>query len=297
MGGSGNFAASSECASSQKAPFAAESLGFGGASATTTGNFAADLLQMQQTERRPPNRRLWRVAGGMRRFLIRAILIAGGALVLIAGLWYVTSRWCALVVDQVYTPHLAVLQNTPIGWNGTWLQLGTGVFDRLVPNGDHLNFIGVAPDYPDIARFIVDADGRLVFVKEDARFVLGPRAGTLPLSTMQDGTPLAGQTPMPAFAPASGDTVSAALDRSLFSWPAPLIQFNFMTGYTPSWQRNLYYRFSWAKPSGARLAILWRERQDYDAVNGWTGARLTELIRIEIRPVTGTPVVWVERER
>jgi hypothetical protein len=78
------------------------------------------------------------------------------------------------------------------------------------------------------------------------------------------------------------------------SWPAPLFQVNFMTGYVPSWQRNLYYRLSWAKASGARLDILWRERQDYDGVNGWTGARLTELIRIEIRPASGPPVIWVE---
>ena len=51
---------------------------------------------------------------------------------------------------------------------------------------------------------------------------------------------------------------------------------------------------SWAKSSGARLDILWRERQDYDSINGWTGARLTELIRIEIRPASGPPVIWVE---
>ena len=225
-------------------------------------------------------------------------LIRGGvAVVLLPLLWYFTSRWCALVVDQVYTPRLASIEAAPIGWNGTWLQLGTGVFDRLVPNGDHLDFIGFAPDYPYIARFTVDADGRLVFVKDDTSFALGPRAGTLPPSTQQDGTPLQGQTPMPAFAPEPGDAVSAALDRSLLSWPAPLIQFNFMTGYTPSWQRYIYYRFSWAKASGARLDILWRERQDYDGVNGWTGARLTELIRIEIRPAAGPPVVWVETSK
>jgi len=232
----------------------------------------------------------------MRRFLIRAILIPGGALVLIAGLWFFTSRWCAVVVDQVYTPRLASLQDAPIGWNGTWLQLGAGLFDKVVPNGDHLNFIGFAPDYQDVARFIVDADDRLVFVKDDARFVLGPRAGTLPPSTQQDGTPLQGQTPMPAFAPEPGDAVSAALDRSLLSWPAPY-RTNWMTGYTPSWQRNLYYRFSWAKPSGARLDILWRDRQDYDDVNGWTGMRLTDLIRIEIRPASGSPVELVETIR
>jgi hypothetical protein len=212
-------------------------------------------------------------------------------------LWFFTSRWCAVVVDQFYTPRLASLRDAPIGWNGTWLQLGTGVFDRLVPNGDHLDFIGFAPDYQDVARFTVDADGRLVFVKDGARFALGPRAGALPPSTQPDGTPLEGQTPMPAFAPEPGDAVSAALDRSLLSWPAPLIQFNFMTGYTPSWQRNIYHRFSWAKASGARLDILWRYRQDYDDVNGWTGMKLTDLIRIEIRPASGPPVEWVETIR
>ena len=224
----------------------------------------------------------------MRRWLIRGVLIPG-ALVFLAGLWFFTSRWCALAVDQVYTPRLAIIEAAPIGWNGTWLQLGTGIFDRLVPNGDHLGFTGFAPDYRDVARFIVDADDRLVFVKDDARLVLGPHAGTLPDPTLPDG-----EKPLPAFAPASGDTMSATIDRSLLSWPAPLIQFNFMTGYAPSWQRNLYERFSWTKPSGARLDILWRYRQDYDGINGWTGMMLNDLIRIELRPAAGSPVVWVE---
>src|SRR5439155_19235273 len=119
----------------------------------------------------------------MRRFLIRGILIPSGALVFLAVLWFFTSRWCALAVDQFYTPRLALAEAAPIGWNGTWLQLGTGIFDRLVPNGDHLDFIGFAPDYQNAARLIVDAYDRLVFVKDDARFVLGPPAGTLPAST------------------------------------------------------------------------------------------------------------------
>ena len=81
-------------------------------------------------------------------------------------------------------------------------------------------------------------------MKDNDRLVLGPRDGTLPASTMQDGTPLEGQTPMPAFVPAPGDTASAALDRSLLSWPTPPFQVNFMTGYAPSWQRNLFYHLS-----------------------------------------------------
>src|SRR5438067_1219510 len=116
----------------------------------------------------------------MRRALIRG----GAAIVLLAGLWYFASRWCALAVDQVYTPRLAIVEAAPIGWNGTWLQLGTGTFDRLVQNGDHLGFIGFAPDYQDVTRFIVDADDRLVFVKDDAcgrtmmASTAGPAAGS-----------------------------------------------------------------------------------------------------------------------
>ena len=239
---------------------------------------------------------------------MRPILIRGGiAFVVLPLLWYLTSRWCALLVDQFYTPRLAAVEAAPIGWNGTWLEIGNGVFDKVVPNGYRADFTGMGPDYKTIARFIVDTDDRLVFEKDEARFVLGPRTGTLGAGTLpdptlrdgtlQDGTLPDGEKPMPAFAPASGDTMSAAIDRSLLSWPAPLIQFNFMTGYAPSWQRYLYQRFSWRKASGARLDILWRERQDYDAINGWTGARLTDLIRIEIRHATGPPIVWVEASR
>src|SRR5437763_14252436 len=151
----------------------------------------------------------------MRGGLTRGVLIPGGAVVFLAGLWFFSSHWCALAVDRFYTPRLASLEDAPIGWNGTWLQLGTGLFDKVVPNGYHLNFIGFAPDYQDIARFIVDADDQLVFAKDDARFVLGPRAGTLPASTLQDG-----EKPMPAFAPPPGDTMWAANGRSLLSWPA-----------------------------------------------------------------------------
>jgi hypothetical protein len=198
---------------------------------------------------------------------MRRVLIRGGvAVVLLPILWYLTSRWSALLVDQFYTPRLAALQSAPIGWNGTWLQIGIGFFDKVVPNGYRADFTGMGPDYKQIARFIVDADDRLVFVKDDARFVLGPHTGTLP----------------------------DPIDRSLLSWPAPLFQFNFMTGYTPSWQRNIYQRFSWTKASGARLDILWRYRQDYDDVNGWTGMMLNDLIRIELRPTSGSPVRWVE---
>jgi hypothetical protein len=62
-----------------------------------------------------------------------------------------------------------------------------------------------------------------------------------------------------------------------------------MTGYSPSWQRYLYYRLSWSKPSAEELNILRRYRQDYDSVNGWTGEMVKESIRIEIRRSPPSP--------
>ena len=50
-----------------------------------------------------PDRRL---LGGKRRWLIRG----GVALLALPILWYFASRWCALAVDQVYTPRLAAAE-------------------------------------------------------------------------------------------------------------------------------------------------------------------------------------------
>jgi hypothetical protein len=60
---SGNFAAKSQSANSQKVQFAAESVGFGWTAATPAENFAADSLQMQQTR----GRRSTDDCGGQRR--------------------------------------------------------------------------------------------------------------------------------------------------------------------------------------------------------------------------------------
>jgi hypothetical protein len=50
----------------------------------------------------------------------------------------------------------------------------------------------------------------------------------------------------------------------------------------------LYYRLSWKKASGARLDMLWRFEQGFDAVNGWgapgTQDGTTGLIWADIRP-------------
>jgi hypothetical protein len=59
----------------------------------------------------------------MRRLLIRG----GVAVVLLPVLWYFTAHLCALAVDQVYTPRLAILTDAPIGWR--LAADDTGVFE------------------------------------------------------------------------------------------------------------------------------------------------------------------------
>jgi hypothetical protein len=217
---------------------------------------------------------------------VRSFLIRGSiAVILLAVLWFFTSRWCSLLVDQFYTPRLATLQSTPLGWNGVWLQFGSGIPNVIGPKGwsgpellmgGHIvDFTGPDPDDKPVATLKVDAGDHLVLLKDGNSFVLGSRAGTLS----------GGDGMIPAFAADPGDTTSVTLERSLLSWPAPF-EINFMTGYSPSWQRYLYYRLSWKKPSGAQLNIIWRYRQNYDAVNGWQGQGAKELIQIEIRPAS-----------
>jgi hypothetical protein len=40
----------------------------------------------------------------------------------------------------------------------------------------------------------------------------------------------------------------------------------------------------WIKDSGARLDMVWRCEQGYEAINGWHNFGFAELIRVEIRP-------------
>ncbi len=210
-------------------------------------------------------------------------LRAGIAIVVLAMLWLFTARWCSLLLDHLYTPPLATLPASPLGWNGVYLQFGPSLPGMLGPKGwqgaelvagPHiLDLGGPGPGYAPAAILEIDTEDRLVLAADGRRFVLGPRAGTIP----------GADEPVPAFTAEAGDKTSLTLERSLLSWPTPF-EFNFMTGQSPSWRRHLYYRLSWEKASGARLEMLWRFEQGFDAVNGWRAAGQGGLMRVEIRP-------------
>jgi hypothetical protein len=215
---------------------------------------------------------------------MRALLIRGGiAVVALGALWLFTARWCSLLIDRVYTAPLVSLQSTPLGWNGTYIQIGPSLPDTIGPKGwqgadllvgSHIvDLSGPGPDYEQVAALQVDATDHLVLVAGTRSFVLGSRAGTMP----------GADEPVTAFAAEAGDTTSLTLERSLLSWPTPF-EINWMTGQSPSWRRHLYYRLTWNRASGARLAMVWRFEQGYDPVNGWHAAGEGGLIRVKIRP-------------
>jgi hypothetical protein len=88
--------------------------------------------------------------------------------------------------------------------------------------------------------------------------------------------------------PKSGETVSLSIRRSLLSWPTPF-DFNFMTGHSPSWKRNLYYVLDWRKASGHRLEMVWRYEQYFYPGDAWASGFMTRegatgLIRVKISP-------------
>jgi hypothetical protein len=178
----------------------------------------------------------------------RMMILALIGLAVAAAALLVFARPLVLLADRFVTTRVSALAAAPIGWDG----------NVLLVAGRVLNVQG--PDYAAAAQLQVDGDGRLVLSAGGQSFTLGPRAA---------GSVAAGGFGAPGFAAEAGDTASLVMDRSWVAWPTPF-DFNFMTGHSPSWRRAVYYRLVWTKPSGARLALLWRFEQPYYPADGWT---------------------------
>jgi hypothetical protein len=220
---------------------------------------------------------------------MRSLATRGGlaavALITLLLLWFFTAQWCSLLIDRVYTAPMVVVQPTPFGWNGSYLQFGSATpgilglkgFNRgeLLTGAHLLDLTGPGPDYKQVASFDINANDQLVLVAGGRSFVLGSRAGMIP----------GDDKPIPAFAAEPGDTASITLEHSLLGWPAPFsLAGTLLSGPPTTWLRHLYYRLSWEKASGARLDMVWRCEQGYEAINGWHSFGFAELIQVEIRP-------------
>jgi hypothetical protein len=124
-------------------------------------------------------------------------------------LWFFTAQWCSMLVDRVHTAPMAVVQSSPFGWNGTYLQFGSAIpglvglqgFNRgeLLTGAHLLELTGPGPDYKQAATLEINANNQLILVA-------GGRSD---------------DEPIPAFAAEPGDTTSVTLERSLLGRPAP----------------------------------------------------------------------------
>lgn len=153
----------------------------------------------------------------MKSALIAAVIFAG---LLVA--WLVFGRQLVLLVDAFATSGDAAPTNGPFVASPGWLNVGDTPLE-LSRSGQ-----------PAELRIDADAVGRLSLHVGEKVFALGAR-------TVSSHTP--GPFDIP-FAPDPGDTVSFRIAHRVFGWPTPF-DFNFITGKSPSWRRNVYYMLNW----------------------------------------------------
>jgi hypothetical protein len=204
----------------------------------------------------------------MRRILITfAVLVAGITAVLAA--WIFGGRHLSLFIDRFGTIETVSVQVKSIAYEGS----GTGGVLLVNDLGLSLNDPG-----PKISPSVGSTkDNQFALASGGKVFAFGPLVSTVENA----GDRLATVRP-------AGDDASLAIRRSVFSWPTPL-DFNFMTGRSPSWKRHVYYQLRWKKSSGATLTMLWRYEQYFYPGNGWgsgfmTREGFTGLSQLDIRP-------------
>jgi hypothetical protein len=179
-----------------------------------------------------------------------AVIPAGLALLGLAGVWLFAGRQLVLLLDRIATGPAETL---PVGAYVYW--------PPGLKIGDTTMYLSGLDGNPVDIRYDVDAAGRLTLRALGKAFPLGTRIGPLPTH---------GRPDIP-FAADDGDEVVFSRDRSLIAWPTPF-EMNWMTGHSPNWRRNLYYRLHWHKRSGESFDLVWRFEEGLYREPGWSEA-------------------------
>jgi len=171
---------------------------------------------------------------------VRKVLITLGivalTLVVLLTVWVFFGRQISVLVDRLGTIEIASVPIHAIVYEGS----GTGGW--LTVNDVHLSLDGANPK---IALSIGSTkDNQFAVASGGKVFALGPLK-----STGENGGDYL------AVVPPTGDEAFFVTRRSALSWPTPF-DFNFMTGHSPSWKRDLYYHLLWKKSSGATLEMV-----------------------------------------
>jgi len=183
----------------------------------------------------------------LRFALITVVLALSG----VAGVWLFAGRQIVLVLDCIATGPAEAL---PVGAYVYWppsLKIGDA----------KTMYLSGLDDNPADIRYDVDAAGRLTLRALGKAFPLGTRIGPPPTE---------GRPDIP-FAADDGDEVVFSRDRSVIAWPTPF-EMNFMTGHSPHWRRNIYYRLHWQKRSGESFDLVWRYEEGLYRDYGWSEA-------------------------
>jgi hypothetical protein len=204
----------------------------------------------------------------MRKF-IKKIAFVIAFVVAISIAWIFGGRQISLFLDRFGTIETVTTPITSIAYEGS----GTGGILHINDLELSLNTSDPGSPTPNIGT---TKDEQLALSFGGKVFAFGP---THPASE-NDGNSLVA-------VPQAGDDASVSIHRSFLSWPTPL-DFNFMTGQSPSWKRHQYYRLIWKKQSGAKLEMLWRYEQYFYPGNGWASEMMTRegetgLIRVDIQ--------------
>jgi hypothetical protein len=165
--------------------------------------------------------------GGMRSFAIRGGL-AAVALATLLFVWFFTAQWCSMLVDRVYTAPMAVVQSSPFGWNGTYLQFGSAIpglvglqgFNRgeLLTGAHLLELTGPGPDYKQAASLEINANDQLYSLQVAAALcsVLAPVRYKAMTNRSQPSRPsLATRPPLPSNA-------ACWVGQHRSAWPGPI---------------------------------------------------------------------------
>jgi len=202
----------------------------------------------------------------MRRMLIFLAILAA-AVGALAGLWIFQGAGISSLVDRYWTVEIRSIPIQSIAYEGS----GSG--GNIICNSVTLSLNDVRPDLS--VSIGSTKDNQLALASSGKVFAFGP------LDSGSDDSAERLATALP-----SGDRGFLTTRHSLLSWPT-LLEFNFMTGKSPSWKRHIYQEIHWKKSAGANLEMVWRYEQFFYPGNGWTNGLMTRqgstgLIQVDI---------------
>ncbi len=201
----------------------------------------------------------------MQRILLRT-LVAVVVIVLAIIAWIIGARPLSMLVDRFHTVAVDSQSIIELGIDdvsGGMIRINGSLMSIAMPN-----------NRPFPMSMAIDGRGSFRVTINGKSIALGP------VGDSAEGRSVVRPEP--------GDRAIFTISRSFISWPTPL-DFNFMTGHSPSSKRHTYYRLLWHKPDGVELEMLWRYEQYRYGSDGWasgfmTRADRTGLLRAKIEP-------------